>query len=97
MSISRRKLVWAIAAVVAIPFALYVLAAGYFLLVPSAEDYAHRAEFESKAWRDRSLDQDPAWPTRLRMVDDLISRKRLDGLRRSDVESLLGPSDQTEK
>lgn len=31
------------------------------------------------------------------MVDDLIAQKRLDGLTRTEVESLLGSSDQTEK
>lgn len=31
------------------------------------------------------------WPMRLRMVDDLLARKRLDGLSRAEVLELLGP------
>jgi hypothetical protein len=30
-------------------------------------------------------------------VDDLVAKKRLDGLTRRDLESLLGPGDQTNK
>ena len=31
------------------------------------------------------------------MVDDLMADRRLDGLTRGQVESMLGPGDQTEK
>jgi hypothetical protein len=74
-----------------------VLATAYFVFVPTAEDYAHRTAFDPAGWRDRSLDADSLWPTRLRMVDDLIAKKRLDGLTRREVESLLGSGDRTDK
>ncbi|MCC7123938.1 MAG: hypothetical protein IT178_03760 [Acidobacteria bacterium] len=31
------------------------------------------------------------------MVDDLLAKRRLDGLTRSEIESLLGPRDETRK
>ena len=43
------------------------------------------------------MDGDPGWPTRLRMIDDLMASKRLNGLKRDQVESLLGPRDDTDK
>ena len=86
-----------LAIVVAVPVVAYVLAVAYFTFVPSAEDHAHRVPFVPQTWRDRSLDQDPLWPTRLRMVDDLIAQRHLDGLSRAQTESLLGPGDKTGK
>jgi hypothetical protein len=97
MSRGWKRFRWVFAAVAAIPVVLYGLGAAYFVFVPSADDYAHRTTFDPKAWRDRSLDQDPSWPTRLRMVDDLIAAKRLDNLGRGEVLSLLGPPDDTDK
>jgi hypothetical protein len=92
-----KRLVLVLVIVAGIPALFYALATGYFVFAPSADDYSHRTEFDPAGWRDRSLDKDPLWPTRLRMVDDLIAHKRLDGLTRRDVESLLGPADRTEK
>jgi hypothetical protein len=93
----RRWLWWILAAVVGTPVTVYALAIAYLFIVPSAEDYGHRAEFDAGMWRDRSLDTDPQWPTRLRMVDDLIAKKQLDEMARGQVASLLGPGDQTDK
>ena len=61
------------------------------ILPPMVKDYSHRVPFDDAKWRDRALDQDPDWPTRLRMVDDLLARKVLDGHSRVEVERLLGP------
>ena len=82
--------------VIGVPSALYVSAAAYFALVPSAEDTAHRRSFDATLWRAPRTDDDPQWPVRLRMVDDLIQSKRLDGLTRREVDSLLGPRDDTD-
>jgi hypothetical protein len=76
---------------------LYGVAAGYLVLAPRAEDYAHRMSFDSNAWRARSMHGDPAWPTRLRIVDDLMASRALQRIQRNQVESLLGPGDQTDK
>ena len=92
-----KKVLWVLAAMIAVPAALYVSAAAYFVLVPSAEDYAHRRPFDSTLWQAHSKDDDPEWPIRLRMVDDLIASKALDGLTRREVESLLGRGDETDK
>ena len=94
----KKRLLGIVACVVAIPLAIYVGAVAYFWLVPSAEDYAHRLEFDAAQWRDQAHDrEDPMWPTRLRMVDDLIADKRLDGRTRAEVEALLGRGDETSK
>ena len=77
---------------------LYLLVfVGFFVVAPTADDYSHRTAFDAKAWRERSLDQGVEWPTRLRMIDDLIGERRLDGLSRSEVLALLGPRDETGK
>ena len=93
----RKRLLWALVGIVAIPAAFHLLAIAWLVLVPTVEDYVHRTEFDPAAWRNTSLDDNPLWPRRLRMVDDLIADKRLDGLTRIDVESLLGPGDDTHK
>jgi hypothetical protein len=41
------------------------------------------------------LDADPQWPTRLRMANDLIGRKVLDGVSKAEVIRLIGPPDDT--
>ena len=95
----RGKRLWWILALIGVPaalLALYLLVfVGFFLVAPTAEDYSRRTAFDAKAWRDRSLDQGVEWPTRLRMIDDLIGKRRLDGLSRPEVLALLGPADQT--
>ncbi|HUP39122.1 MAG TPA: hypothetical protein VM115_03300 [Vicinamibacterales bacterium] len=91
-----------LAALIGVPLVLltlYVLIfIGFFIIFSPAEDYSQRTAFDSQVWRDRSLDeQEPLWPTRLRMIDDLFEKQRLDRLTRTEVLALLGPSDQTDK
>lgn len=48
-------------------------------------------DFDGKEWRSPSgVDFESSWPPRLRMVDDLIRNKYLDGLDREEVLLLLG-------
>jgi len=95
---NRRRLVEILAIALVVSLALYGLGAAYFIvLVPNTEDYRHRLRFDSAAWRNRSADASHLWPTRLRMVDDLVSQQRLDRLTREQVVELLGPADQTSK
>ena len=93
----KKRLAWVIATVVGIPALLYVVAMASFVLAPGAEDYAHRMAFDPAGWRNRSLDGDAPWPTRLRMADALIADRHLDGLRRGQVVAMLGPGDQAAK
>jgi hypothetical protein len=93
---TRRRVVWMLAFVLGVPVTLYALAVAYFLIA-SIGDYTHRLRFDSAAWRNRSADESHDWPARLRMVDDLRDRRRLDGLTREQVVELLGPADQTSK
>jgi hypothetical protein len=68
---------------------------GFVLLQPSAAAYLHATEFDSAAWKARSIDEGVMWPTRLRMVDDLLEGNLRNGLARAQVEELLGPPDKT--
>jgi hypothetical protein len=63
----------------------------FFYYESGVEDYLHRTHFVSKDWINNAFDGDPMWPTRLRMVDDLLARRLLDGRSRDEVEALLGP------
>jgi hypothetical protein len=59
------------------------------------ENQRNRLPFDSPRWKSHSLDgQDAMWPTRLRMVDDLLGSRRLLGLPSSKVVALLGPDDK---
>jgi hypothetical protein len=99
--VRNKRLWWVLAALIGVPvalLALYMLTfVAFFIVGPAAEDYSQRTTFEAKTWRERSLDHDPEWPTRLRMIDDLIAKRRLDGLTRNELLALLGPADQTDK
>ena len=101
MGSPRSSLRRVLAVAIGVPVVLLVLYllvfVGFFVVAPTADDYSHRTTFDATAWRDRSLDQGAEWPTRLRMVDDLIGKRRLDGLDRAEVSGLLGAPDQTGK
>jgi hypothetical protein len=71
-----------------------VLMIGSLVLGPDIADYWHRRAFEPAEWR-RNARRDTMWPTRLTMVDDLLTRHSLRGMSRDSVERLLGPRDST--
>ena len=56
-----------------VPIGLIATGVAYLSLAPRPENYAHRAKFESAGWSSESRDQTSLWPTRLRMVDDLVA------------------------
>ena len=93
---TRRRLVWILAAVLATPIVLYGLLWAY-VLSPSLVDRSQRLAFDAQAWRTKAADAGQEWPTRLRMVDSLMDRRLLDGLTRARVVELLGPADDTSK
>jgi hypothetical protein len=72
-----------------------VAALGFLLLKPRAEAYMHAAKFNSETWKARSADEGPMWPTRLRMVDDLLDGNLRSGVPRAEIEKLLGAPDKT--
>jgi hypothetical protein len=84
------------AALVATPLVVYVGTMAFLFLAPEVEAHSKATEFEAAAWKARSLDAGQMWPTRLRMVDDLLKSERLIGATRQQVEDLLGPPDKTE-
>jgi hypothetical protein len=77
---------------------IFGLAAPFFTMIaiisfgPTISGYIYQEDFDAVEWRaqDRSF-SDPMWPPRLRMVDNLISSGRLNGLSETEVFELLGP------
>ena len=66
-----------------------------FIWVPALRERLARRSFESSRWKDAS-ENAHGNPVRLRMVDDLLSRFDLVGMKRTDVVDLLGERDDTE-
>jgi hypothetical protein len=93
---ARTVLIVIVVSVLAAPVVLY--AASFVLLFfwPNASSYLKSTEFDSVKWKEKALDDDFLWPTRLRMVDDLIDNGQLRGASRDEVIRLLGPPDKTE-
>jgi hypothetical protein len=93
-----RRTNWLLAGALAgVALLIVAIYAGWILFRAPAEDYAHRMRFDAAVWRQAPPGDDASWPVRLRMVDDLIDRKLLDGLTTTEVRSLLGPVEPTEK
>jgi hypothetical protein len=76
--------------VIASPFLILfgVLAAG------DTEERRHRLAFDSAVWKASLSTQDD--PIRLRMVDDLLRRYRLRGMRQDELIALLGDPPKTD-
>ncbi len=73
-----------------------LIALAYLFLWPIVNDRMHRIPFDAQAWRSPEREpRDIFWPPRLRMVDDLLRRHRLDGMTRQQVVALIGEPDQT--
>lgn len=73
----------------------YVALLAYLLLGPSIENQIRSRPFQSAGWRANDDTSDVMWPTRLRMVDDLLERELLAGLSRDSVVRMLGPADSS--
>lgn len=63
------------------------------LLVVAMLMACQQGDFDSSAWKEADLLE----RTRVPMARALVSEDRLDGLTRSEVESLLGPPTPTDK
>lgn len=69
-------------------FSLWILSGS------AVSNWWHQERFDPARWRAPADTSEVFWPTRLRMVDDLLARKVLQGLDRDSVRALLGPSNQ---
>jgi hypothetical protein len=74
----------------AVPHGLLLAWVLYF---PAFDNWRHQESFTPDGWRSPAGSSDRLWPPRLRMVDDLIARKLVDGLSQDSVVLLLGPPD----
>jgi hypothetical protein len=93
LRIRSKRIVAIVIVVVALPVLACAGMLGYLLLRRPVVAYLHSAEFESTGWKTQSRDDGVMWPTRLRMVDDLLKRNLLGGRSRTQVEELLGRAD----
>lgn len=57
------------------------------------ESWWYSEPFDAAQWRAAHPNPPDPWPTRLRMADDLVATRRLDGFTAVQVEALLGPPD----
>ena len=74
-----------------LPFAGFAL---WILTESSVSNWWHHERFDAARWRAPADTAEIFWPTRLRMVDDLLSRGVLRGLNRDSALALLGPPDR---
>lgn len=74
----------------------YLALLAFLLLGPVVEDHWHRQAFEAAVWRKAPGNDWSPWPVRLTMVDDLLDSGALHGKTRQEIESLLGPRDDTD-
>jgi hypothetical protein len=65
----------------------------WMFLTPVVSDYASRIPFDATTWRSENTEQPRG--LRVRMVDDLLRRHPLLGMRRADVDALLGVPPKT--
>jgi hypothetical protein len=69
-------------------FSLWILSGS------TVSNWWHQERFDPVRWRAPADTSEVFWPTRLRMIDDLLARKVLQGLARDSVRALLGPANQ---
>ena len=94
---TKRRLTVAVLVTVGVVTAAYVSAFAFMFLRTPVESYLYSVRFNSTAWRAHSMDHGLEWPTRLRMIDDLMRQNLLDGKSREEVVGVLGPPDRTAK
>jgi len=92
---ATKRIAKAIIVLLGIPVAAFAAVTGAVSLRPRVEAYLQSTKFDPVGWKTRSRDDGASWPTRLRMVDDLLDRGLLKGASRAHVEELLGPPDDT--
>lgn len=94
---AKRTVSLAVGVTLGIPLIAWSGWAAYVLAAPWLDSYRHSVRFDSEQWKARSVDAGIWWPTRLRMADDLVRRRLLDGRSRREVQEMLGPRDDTAK
>lgn len=69
----------------------------FWLMAASAafDDWSNRRPFDSPVWKE-SLLKSSTDPVRLRMIDDLLKKKTLVNMSRSDIVLLLGTPPKTD-
>jgi hypothetical protein len=66
----------------------------WILTGSAVSNWWHQEPFDPARWRAPTDTSEVFWPTRLRMIDDLLARQVLQGLDRDSVRALLGPANE---
>lgn len=72
-----------------LPFGMF---SAWIFSESAISNWWHQEPFDAARWRAPADTAEVFWPTRLRMIDDLLARKSLQGLDRDSVRALLGPA-----
>lgn len=72
----------------------FVVFGGWILSHAAVSNWWYQERFEPPRWRAPTDTAEVFWPTRLRMIDDLLAQRVLRGLPRDSVRALLGPPDR---
>ena len=92
----KRKVVAVAIVLLCLPL-VYLFGVLTLMTVPSwLEESRSETAFNSQAWKSKSADLNPQWPTRIRMIDDFLANNDLRRMDRADVVGLLGEPDKTE-
>ena len=93
MSLKAKLIVFSILIALAIPMILAGCSLYLFFAAPAIENASQQIPFDSAKWKADGDSSGVMWPTRLRMIDDLIRSKKLEGRTESEVIRLLGSPD----
>jgi len=94
MKLTKRRIVIASSVVSLLLLSPYLLLYGS-VSYGAVKEHLHRIPFNSEKWQNHELAEGND-PIRIRMVDDLIRSKRLNGCSREEVRKILGKRTDTE-
>ena len=95
--IRRRIVITLVIVGLILPVVIVAAGLGYMAAVPMISQWRHQIPFDSSVWKARSRDAGMSWPTRLRMVNDLLERQKLTGRTKESLVELLGQPDSIEE
>lgn len=76
---------------------LYIALVASLFLRPAMDQVRNSRPFDPAAWRAHAKTDDPGWPMRLRMANDLLASYELVGMSRDSIYVLLGPPDSASR
>ncbi len=72
----------------------FLICFAFVFFGPVVNDYIHRKPFNAVQWKDERF-VNSRNPIKIRMVDDLLNKKKLIGMSKSEINELLGMPPKT--